>query len=205
MPDASGSLRAPLSRWGERLARLKIIRRKARAEDGKRRRFSQARLFMTALILRDIIDGTDFLGEVNVRDEVDYPRNVPSVCLLVTMSAHRFERLCEIGAELEDLEDTHDREPTDADHGEMALGSSASSQHFLHGNAEEAEPSLGSTHMFNQLRWSEGWYEGDRERDRADDEPEDDRNDYGVDAKDKKIIADARARIAVRSERERAL
>jgi hypothetical protein len=44
MPLDSGGAPAPLSRHAERLARLKLLRRKANTEQRQQRRFSTARL-----------------------------------------------------------------------------------------------------------------------------------------------------------------
>jgi len=137
--DTAGAV-APLSRWAERLARLKIIRRKSHAEQRRRRIATKQRLETADSLLGHIIDGAHHLGEVNQADEMiardarRRPLSGDRVALLVTIDVWQFERLCEYGAALEDLEDSHDREadPT-CDVGEE--------------DRSDEEPSLGALEM----------------------------------------------------------
>lgn len=153
MPDASGSLNTPTSPLVERLARLKLMRRKGRSEERRKRRWLKNQLVIANILLADIIDGADIVAEVVVTDDLDPGTSyrVQSVCLLVTLPVCRFGQLCEFGAELEDLEDSHDAED------------------------EPDEPSLASAGSFNQEKWSAGHPLGsqsvDAELDKADDEP----------------------------------
>jgi hypothetical protein len=113
---------APQSRHAERLARLKLLRRKAKSGERKHRRWLKNQLLMANILLAEIIDGADVISEVVVTDEMDGYGHVyryGGVCLLVTLDSHRFAQLCEYGAEIEDAEDDHDHELTDADHGEI--------------------------------------------------------------------------------------
>lgn len=105
------------SAWAERLARLKIIRRKARAEQRKLRRFSKERLRVAEHLLAEIIDGADLIGEAIL--ETRSWCTSQGVFLLVALPSQTFQQLCELGAEMEDLEDSHDAEETEADHGEV--------------------------------------------------------------------------------------
>jgi hypothetical protein len=148
MPDASGAP-APSSRHAERLARLKILRRKANTEQRKQRRFSKERLRIAEHLVTDIIDGADLIGEGPV--ETRGWSCASGVYLLVALPQPSFDRLCDVGAELEDREETGDAE------------------------TEVDEPSLASTASVNQVKWSAGHPFGmqpvDAELDKADDEP----------------------------------
>jgi hypothetical protein len=108
---------APSSRHAERLARLKLLRRKANSEQRKQRRFSKERLRTAESLLADVIDGADLIGEGPINNRSWYSPS--GVYLLVALTWPSFDRLCAVGAEIEDLEDSNDHEPTDADHGEV--------------------------------------------------------------------------------------
>lgn len=148
------------SRWADHLARLKIIRRKARNEKCRARRFNSARLVNAEWALRNVTEEADVIGEVD-----------GAVFLLVRLSAEGFQHLCVVGAELEDLEENGDAELTEADEGEADLGRTERIQQPKELGTDDAEPSLGSTGMTNQRRWSEGECGDDHELDGADAEP----------------------------------
>jgi hypothetical protein len=60
--------------------------------------------------LSDIINGVDLIAEGVINNRAWYsPRGV---YLLVALTWPSFDRLCTVGAELEDLEDTNDAEAT---------------------------------------------------------------------------------------------
>jgi hypothetical protein len=160
-----------LTDWIDHLNRRKIAAKKARATVKRRRAITEQRLAKADAIIKEIVESGDLLGQRTAVTE-DWP--VPVTFVLLALEPWAFRELCHYGAELEDAEDTHDSEPTEADHGEMALGWSTSPAQHLHGLAEESEPSLGSLGMTDQRRWTEGSavpYGNDLELDRADDEP----------------------------------
>lgn len=107
MPLDGTGASAPASPWAERLARLKIIRRKSQSEERRQRRFSKRRLETAEELLGHIIADADFVGEGVIAERY---RDRPVVYLLVALHPRDFEDLCEVGAELEDLEENGDSE-----------------------------------------------------------------------------------------------
>ncbi len=105
----------------------------------------------------------------------DWP--VPVTFVLLALEPWAFKSLCDYGGNLQDDEDTNDAEP--GHDAEKPLGwTDRISQAHLNEGSDDGEPSLGSTGMLNQRRWSEG-DNSDLELDRADDEPS-----IGVDTPD---------------------
>jgi hypothetical protein len=149
MPDASGSLPVPASRHAERLARLKLLRRRATTEQRKKRRFSKERLRAAEYLLAAVIDGADLIGEGVINNRAWY--SPTGVYLLVGLTWPSYKRLCAFDAEATDFEDGTDAEPDSDD-----------------------EPGLASTASVNQVKWSAGHPFGsqhvDCELDKADDE-----------------------------------
>src|SRR6185503_7506382 len=114
MPLDNTGAPAPRSPWALRLERLKLIRRKASAEQCEEKRYGKARLRTAEQLLSAIIGDADFLAEAESPDLW----SGKSIFLLVSLHPQDFNRLCDYGAELEDLEDTCDAEPS---HGADAL------------------------------------------------------------------------------------
>jgi hypothetical protein len=161
----------PLADWINHLKRRRAAARKARAARKRQRAVTERRLAKADAIIKEIVESGDLIGRRTAAPE-DWP--VPVTFVLLALEPWAFRELCDYGADLEDAEDTNDREPTEADHGEMALGWSTSPAQHLHGLAEESEPSLGSLGMTDQRRWTEGSavpYGADLELDRSDEEP----------------------------------
>lgn len=82
--------------------------------------------------------------------------------LSLTISSRTFLELCHFGAEIEDLEDTNDAEPS--------IGEPRDREVCVD---DEGESSLGATEMVDQERWADGHADGgcERELDTADYEP----------------------------------
>jgi hypothetical protein len=96
----------------------------------------------------------------------DWP--VPVTFVLLALEPWAFRSLCDYGAELEDMEDTHDHESEVDEH---TLGRSETLMQMQEESCDDAEPSLGPTDMTDQKRWHEGGSDSDLELNRADDEP----------------------------------
>jgi hypothetical protein len=164
----------PLSAFLLRERRLRLLAKRQRRHDLHRRRVTALRLAEVEEILKQLIENSDVLARVTLNRRF---YDETAVALLVTMPDNWFDRLCQLGAELEDMEDSTDAEPTEADHGEMALGW-GTSPGILCGSADEDEASLGSLGMADQRRWSDGargegaWSHGtDLEHDPSEREP----------------------------------
>ena len=122
--DQTGGARPP-SAWTDYLARLKLARRARTRDAPARRRVTQQRLALAEFLLGRIIDGADFLAEVECERQSQAEK---AVCLFVTMSLYDFKKLCGHGAEDTDGgEDQQDLEPDDD--GEPSLVP-ASAGHF---------------------------------------------------------------------------
>src|ERR1700722_3406048 len=100
----------PLSRWALRLARVQRLRARHLANGRKKRHVTERRLREAEHLLGMIAAGADLIG-----DDAETRR----AFILVTIESHILRWLCEFGADSEDLEDTHDAEPTEADQGEF--------------------------------------------------------------------------------------
>jgi hypothetical protein len=152
MPLDNTGAPAPRSPWAQRLACLKILRRKANKDARKQRRFSQARLRSAEQLIAHIIDNADIVAESPYTDLWQGQ----TIFLLVALSPGDFDRLAEYGSELEDAEDTNDAETTEADEGEHDLGRSERVAQPEEYGGDDAEPSFGSTSMIDQRRWAKG-------------------------------------------------
>jgi hypothetical protein len=197
----------PLRDWIDHLKRRKLAAKKTRAIVKKRRAVSEQRLCRTEQCLVDIIDGADLIGKGPV--ETHGWSCGSGVYLLVALPMPVFDTLCKIGADLEDLEDTHDAEPEVDEH---TLGRTERLMQPEEFGQEDREPSLGSTGMTDQRRWSEGTkLDEDYELDRAEDEPSTGADTLELDpcdlgeqkeyhrAPDEAIIEEARCRFAAAS------
>ena len=82
----------------------------------------------------------------------------------MSLPAYHFRKLCEYGAELEDLEDSHDHEPEVDEH---TLSRSKRIAQPEEESSDDGEPDLGATGMMDQRRWHDGG-QYDREADPCD-------------------------------------
>jgi hypothetical protein len=167
MPRDQVGTQAPtqLSKWIDHLKRAKLAAKKGRAVKKRQRALTVRRTAAAECLVSDIVDRSDVIGRGLVPQ--DYGSE-DTFFVLVSLPAYHFRKLCEYGAELEDLEDTNDAEP--GHEAEQTLGwHEQISQATLREGSDDGEPSLGSTGMVDQRRWHEG---GDRdlELDRSDDE-----------------------------------
>jgi len=110
MPEATGTLSeirpSRLTDWIEHLRRRSIAAKKGRAAAKRRRAVTTQRLADAERLLADIIAAADVIGHG------PHPEGYhPAAYLLLTLHRHTFEDLAAFGSELEDLEDTDDREP----------------------------------------------------------------------------------------------
>jgi hypothetical protein len=112
--------------WSLRLAILKRYGRRAANARKEERRFTNRQFQLAELVLKEIIDGGDVLCHVE-----------QGVAILVTLSAGRFNQLCELGAEMEDDEEQSE------DEGAQCEGEGESADQDDEPNGD-SEPSLAS-------------------------------------------------------------
>lgn len=186
MPEGTSGLAPPSSPLSLRLANLKKQRARGNRADRQRRRVTAHRLAEAERLLGAIIDGGDLLAEVTLSRPWCDERGV---AVLVIMEEHRFRQLLDVGGALEDFEDTHDAELTDADEGEPTLGWHNGQTGHLEASTEDREWSLGSTQMHDQARWAEGHLDGEIERDDCDDEENGD-NEHDQECEPSLVAAD---------------
>jgi hypothetical protein len=99
----------PLTQWIDHLKRERIAGRKTRAVSKKRRAITEQRATHAEQLLAEIVAGADVIAV-----GVD-PEGYPAAYLLLTLHRGSFDDLASFGAEREDLETSHDREPGEDD------------------------------------------------------------------------------------------
>jgi hypothetical protein len=160
----------PLTTWIEHLKRRKIAGRKARSAVKRQRAVTKQRLAAAEHLIADVIASGDVIAQGTQGNR--WGNDEPVVFVMLTLHSALFNNLAIFGSELEDTEDTHDAERTEADEGEHDLGRTERIQQPEEYGCDDAEPSLGSTAIVDQRRWHEGAQrDRDLEQDKADQEP----------------------------------
>ena len=109
-------LRRDLYQYGiEHLKRTRLIAKKARGIHRQRRAATQRRLREAERLIGQVVAGADVIAQGAAPDASGA---YPAVYLLLTMHTAHFNDLAIFGSELDDLEDSHDREATPDDDGE---------------------------------------------------------------------------------------
>jgi hypothetical protein len=144
----------PLSQWVEHLKRRKIAGRKARGAVKRQRAVTKQRLATAEHLIADIIASSDVIAQGAQGNR--WGNAEPVVFVLLTLHSALFNDLGIFGSELEDTEDTHDAERTEADEGEHDLGRTERIMQPEELGTDDAEPSLGATMMVDQRRWAKG-------------------------------------------------
>lgn len=129
MPRDFGANAPPLP-FVLHLDRLALQQGRDRREARRRRRATRQRLGVVEYLLARLIQGADLIG----RD-----KGIGRYHLLVSIDRRTFDGLCVVGAQLEDLEDSHDAEPGEDKEPDA-----------------DDEPSLGTPEMLDQRNWALG-------------------------------------------------
>ncbi len=128
-----------MSEWSDYLDRAQLARAKRKRNERRRRSSAASHTELLEYLLGRIVDRGDVIAEVEL-DRRSCRDTDAGVCLLVTIEASDFHRLCAASSSFEDLEDTDGTEYGQDEEPNLtgAAGYAASVPH-LH-DLEEGEP-----------------------------------------------------------------